>query len=249
MEANRIQRMPCLICSHCFKLVESIGRLEEALFFHNEVTYSIDETFLQSNKLDSLNVVERNGKTIKCNKLVTDNEKLRTCVLAIVSNGTVVMTLLIFKKTYQVDSARKTTMFIECSSVNDISTFPIYYASKDSGYMTALLWEKFVTLFLEVIRRSQVGCGAFLYIDHHTSHHTEASLLKLLQNDVHSFFLPHHTTHILQPLDNLIFAGIKNEFRKQTDCQVINALYAQERGNQRCRQQNLPNGFTKNSHI
>jgi hypothetical protein len=117
----------------------------------------LTKLLFKSNKLDSLNVVRRNGKTIKCNNLITDNGKLRTSVLAIASDGTVVMALLIFKKTYQVDRARKRTMFIECSSVTDMSTFPIYYASNDRGYMTALLWEKFVTSFLEVIRRSQAG--------------------------------------------------------------------------------------------
>jgi hypothetical protein len=130
---------------------------------------------------------------------------------------------------YQVDGARKRTMSIERPSVNNISTFPIYYTSNDSGYMNALLWERFVTSFLEVIRCSQVGCSALLYIDHHTSHHTETSLLKLFKNDVHSFFFPDHTTHILQPLDNVIFAGIKNEFRMQTDCQGINALYSRNK--------------------
>jgi hypothetical protein len=81
----------------------------------------LTKLLFKSDKLDNLNVVERNGKTTRFNKLVTDNGKLRTFVLVIAFDGTVVMALLIFKKTYQVDSARKRTMFIECPSVNDIA--------------------------------------------------------------------------------------------------------------------------------
>ncbi|KZL80674.1 transposase, partial [Colletotrichum incanum] len=51
--------------------------------------------------------------------------------------------------------------------------------------------------------------------DGHGSHTTTEFMWQCYINDVHLLFLPPHTSHVLQPLDQSVFSPVKSAYRKK----------------------------------
>ena len=54
-----------------------------------------------------------------------------------------------------------------------------------------------------------------LIVDGHGSHETTEFMFTCFQNNVNLIFLPSHTSHVLQPLDQSVFGPLKTTYRKQ----------------------------------
>ena len=63
-----------------------------------------------------------------------------------------------------------------------------------------------------------------LILDDHASHLDIEMIDKLIENDIHLFGLPPHTTDILPPLDVAIFRLFKVYFSKVTDMVTLHWL-------------------------
>jgi hypothetical protein len=82
--------------------------------------------------------------------------------------------------------------------------------------MTKNLWKNIVEQFIGVIKDTVSPVQALLITDRLSSH-LYISLHLLLQNNVFKFFLASHTTYLLQPLDNLVFATFKSVVSRNQD--------------------------------
>ena len=54
-----------------------------------------------------------------------------------------------------------------------------------------------------------------LIVDGHGSHETTEFMFTCFQNNINLIFLPSHTSHVLQPLDQSVFGPLKTAYRKQ----------------------------------
>ncbi|OHW96491.1 transposase [Colletotrichum incanum] len=109
---------------------------------------------------------------------------------------------------------------IECISAKGIPLHPlvIYKAvvpprSQPTTDKTAVTWLKRV--FLPQTAPSQSGQARLLILDGHRSHTTTEFIWQCYINNVHLLFLPPHTSHILQPLNQSVFSPVKSAYRKE----------------------------------
>jgi hypothetical protein len=65
------------------------------------------------------------------------------------------------------------------------------------------------------------GQPALLLLDCHSTHMELTSINLLLNSDIQPLYLPAHTTHILQPLDDVIFGSFKRKARVKRDHERI----------------------------
>jgi hypothetical protein len=101
------------------------------------------------------------------------------------------------------------TFFLKTVTLKDRNQHPTFYGFSESGYVTKELW-------LDMLRKlkariellyPKLACG--LLLDRLNIHMDEESLKYCLDNLIHVAFFPAHSSHIIQPSDNVIFQLFK----------------------------------------
>lgn len=93
----------------------------------------------------------------------------------------------------------------------------ILYAATETGYVDQLLFTNIMTAFadrLEVIDRG--GLETVVLSDQLTLHRDEKTIQQMLVRGVLMWSLPANTSHVTQPLDDLLFANFKSAWYKQS---------------------------------
>lgn len=89
-----------------------------------------------------------------------------------------------------------------------------FYASSESGYVTTELWSEILNLFCQVWEDNNLhGLKCNLLLDNLAVHRNVGVMLRCATRNVVTWFMPPHTSHFLQPLDNLPFAMLKRKIR------------------------------------
>lgn len=97
------------------------------------------------------------------------------------------------------------------------------YGTSPNGYMDAELFRNWIDK-LFVPRTHHIPKPLLLILDGHGSHMDINMIDSLVEQDIHLFCLPPHTTNILQPLDVAIFKPLKTYFSKLTDFATLASL-------------------------
>ena len=79
----------------------------------------------------------------------------------------------------------------------------------EEGYITNDLWIDIIAKFIDIIKVHLCDRPAVLILDRVGPHLEDSTLTSLMNNDISTLFLPAHTSHILQPLDDVIFSLFK----------------------------------------
>ncbi|KAF4485940.1 Pogo transposable element with KRAB domain [Colletotrichum fructicola Nara gc5] len=90
------------------------------------------------------------------------------------------------------------------------------FTATENGWTTddtAVEWLQRV--FLPQTRPSQPDQVRLLILDGHGSHTTTDFMWECYTNNIHLLFLPPHTSHVLQPLDQSVFSPVKAAYRKE----------------------------------
>ena len=146
-------------------------------------------------------------KTAKRHSFVQPQpDNIRTLVMAVNGKGEVLVELRIFK-----DPANSRTDKITLGGLRqgDCEEWPVYYAVTDNGYMDTKLWLDLVQRVVERHELLYQGLKPVLLLDHHTTHEQYEALRFLVEKMWKVLFFPSHTTHFLQPLDDVCFARYK----------------------------------------
>ncbi|KAI1004552.1 hypothetical protein K3495_g3665 [Podosphaera aphanis] len=103
--------------------------------------------------------------------------------------------------------------------------FPLDMTSYDSWKFTAIEngWITNTTAIVEWLKEVFLPLTApvdpqekrLLIVDGHGSHETTEFMFMCFQNNVKLLFLPSHTSHVLQSLDQSVFGPLKTAYRKQ----------------------------------
>ena len=102
------------------------------------------------------------------------------------------------------------------------------YGLSENGWMDGELFEEWFKHHFLV--HAPPARPLLLLLDGHVSHYNLSVLRMAAEEEVIIFCLPPHTTHLLQPLDNGLFASLKSQWRRE--CQ---SFYAQNPGKVLCR--------------
>jgi hypothetical protein len=90
----------------------------------------------------------------------------------------------------------------------------------DTGYTNDELTLRWLKHFDEHTSKQQVGSKRLLILDGHGSHHTRQFIQYCDDHGIVPFGLPPHLTHLLQPLDVVIFQPLKHYHAKALDILV-----------------------------
>nr|AER39694.1 transposase [Verticillium dahliae] len=78
---------------------------------------------------------------------------------------------------------------------------------------TAVFWLK--EIFIPSTQPTNPSTARLLILDGHGSHETTEFMYLCYTNNIHLVFLPPHTSHVLQPLDQSVFGPLKAAYRKE----------------------------------
>ncbi|KAM9874815.1 transposase [Verticillium dahliae] len=88
--------------------------------------------------------------------------------------------------------------------------------SNSSGFpciYSPVYWLK--EIFIPSTQPADPSTARLLILDGHGSHETTEFMYLCYSNNIHLVFLPPHTSHVLQPLDQSVFGPLKAAYRKE----------------------------------
>lgn len=185
-------------------------QVHEEIAFQADFVFNIDESGASMTNRRSKIIIDRSfthGGTVK-----VPNDALRTTVPIIQASGKVFMILHI----YCVSKSLPELLTPEPYSPDNkaISTrgdFDYYMAVTASGYMNKTLWEAWIAVFCRKAAAQMNGASGLIFMDRLSSHMSPTTLDLLLSNNIEVLYLPPHTTHIAQPLDQYPLANLKHK--------------------------------------
>ena len=127
------------------------------------------------------------------------NHELVTVVEAISAGGRTIPPIVILPGKCQQEHR------YDCTSIEDQALVAV----SDSGFLNDKLALEWVKHFNKYSTKDQAGVWWMLLLDGHRSHCTYKFLNYCTDADILLFCLPPHTTHILQPLDVVVFQPYK----------------------------------------
>jgi hypothetical protein len=93
-----------------------------------------------------------------------------------------------------------------------------------TGYTNDELAMQWIKHFNKHTQAKQVGKKRLLLVDGHGSHHTKEFIRYCDENSIVPFGMPPHMTHLLQPLDVVVFQPLKHYYAKELDYMVRDGL-------------------------
>ncbi len=158
------------------------------------------------------------------------------------------MVVLIYKEVSNGDTTKGSSIPIIPQLCQTRSSTPTYYATTANGFITNVLWKQIIDALVERIKSVSTNQPALLLLDRHSTHLELSSCKHMVDNNIQPLYLPAHTTHLLQPLDDVIFASFKFNMRKSVEWERMRRLISGESLNgmlEEILEQNKSKIFTK----
>lgn len=202
------------------RFISSFEYLQASYNLLDDYVINVDESScnLKNNQVSS---VLKSATSAKQGTMMIPQSVLRTIIPFVAASGKVWMVVYVFK-TISIKSVKaKDAVAIRPIAKETRSTWPSYYAMTNEGYITNDLWVNIIATFVDLISCHLGDRHALLLLDR-VSSHLEASTIKtLLDNNVELLYLPAHSSHILQPLDDIIFATFKAKAHEAKHKEII----------------------------
>jgi len=174
-----------------------------------ERIYNCDESGMAMDKMTSKVIVQRKSKQAYSeSKGNRDHITVHVCVSAA---GQPLPPFIIFEKAYPFGPYSRSGPDNAC------------YACSPNGYMDTELFKLWITKQF-IPETAHVRKPILLILDGHGSHMDIDMIDILVENDIHLYCLPPHTTNILQPLDLAVFRPLKTRFSNITDMVKLASL-------------------------
>ncbi|MDE2588109.1 MAG: hypothetical protein KGL95_00360, partial [Patescibacteria group bacterium] len=140
-------------------------------------------------------------------QLISKGDTLTSIVPIVSADGGCWMIVYIYKSGKDSKTLKKLPFVT--STRHTRLNWPILYCRTRTGQMNGTLWHSIAESFAAIVRPHLRGSIACLFCDSLTSHTSLNTLRLLLTNDIHVVLFPPHTTSVLQPLDDAVFASLK----------------------------------------
>ena len=145
----------------------------------------------------------------KQGRINTPKSHLRTILPFVAASGRVWMVVLIYKDVSKTDNGKELTVPMTTELRMTHSSIPTYYTTTANGFITTELWRQIIDKLVEQLSAFKHGQQAILLVNHHNTTLDSSSVKSLLDSNIQSLYLPAHTPHLLQPLDDVIFGAFK----------------------------------------
>lgn len=193
---------------HIEKFINSFNYLLEYNKYQSDYVINVDESPCNFRNYRTSKVV-KSAKSKRQGTIKTPQSPLRTIIPFVAASGKVWMVVYVFKQISPKSATAKNAIVLRAVKRQSRGTWPSYYATTANGYVTNDLWNNIIGKFVEVISPVKGNLPALLLLDRVGPHLQDSSLTALFKKDISTLFLPAHTSHIVQPLDDLIFATLK----------------------------------------
>lgn len=141
--------------------------------------------------------------------LTTKKEPLRTFMPFVSAAGEVWMVVVIFKLELSPAGKKINKLYFDSEAPKSYGNFPIYYTFNQNGFMTYEIWAESIRYLIARKKVLSSFKEIVLLLDRHVTHLHPEMIKLCLQNNIYLFFLPPHTSHWIQPLDNGPNASVK----------------------------------------
>lgn len=89
------------------------------------------------------------------------------------------------------------------------------YAWNKTGWVSKEIWNQSVKRFVTIMKTHFPGRAAVIIMDRLAAHLDPDIVGFLLQNNIYCLFIPAKSSHLIQPLDQYVFANFKKVLRKK----------------------------------
>lgn len=135
---------------------------------------------------------------------------LRTVVPFVAADGTPWMVVLVFRGPADEKSF---TLHMDLDLLKRASRrMEVVFAFTSKGFINKIVWRSIMRHYARVSAWRTLGKGSVLVTDNLSAHLDTQSLKFLAENNVKVIFIPPHTSHFLQPLDNGVNAQLQKGY-------------------------------------
>ena len=166
--------------------------------------FNYDETTMYYNVENQL-VIE-SARRARPNSIGIKAKSLCTCLVIVDAAGQPFLVAICLKKSGN---------HVQVPIPPDRYPIPTYYYYSPTGYFNQMLFANVMERFCERWQAQHPGLNAVLIGDNCGIHKCIDVMEKCLQQLVYMMFFPPNTSHFLQPLDDTIFASLKNSLHSK----------------------------------
>ena len=194
--------------------VSFINNYENYLFSDNineNCIFNIDEVRL------SINSKNLKFKALVSKKLITPYFKespggLAATYVPIISKDAIIIHFIVFPEAYNPSTSDEPIKSIHYTRT---CKPPLYRLRTTSGYLNHNCWMQILNIFINYFRNIDKKSKCLLIMDNLSIHVSVDSLSLLNRNNIVPLRLPCYSTSWSQPLDNLVFAQLKQHYKRQ----------------------------------
>jgi len=130
------------------------------------------------------------------------------------ASGKVAYSVYILPESNKADEKQTVTLSFCTSARVTWSNWEHGLVVKGKGYMTKELWPRIIKKFVDVIKTHDPQNWKFLIMDWLSSHMDIETMKICLENKILMVYIPPHTSHFLQPLDQMAFGLFKSQLNR-----------------------------------
>ncbi len=212
------QRVSKVTEEHVDKFIASFNYLQEHNLYQSDYIINVDESSCKLQNNRSTKVIT-SAKASKQGVVTTPPSQLRTIIPFVAASGKVWMVVYVFKAMSNKSAKAKDAIVLRPMKRQTRGEWTSYYASTSEGYITNELWIDIIAKFIDLISPIKRDLPAVLLLDRVGPHMQDSTIAKLAEIDTTTLYLPAHSSHIIQPLDDVPFANLK-----QFGCQARDKL-------------------------
>jgi len=195
--------------------------------FDNDFIINADESPCEISKSNWSKVLTSNKSTTQ-GVMNLPKSTLRTILPFVAASGKVWMIILIYKCMADSGSEKSAEVSVPTVIKRTRGNWPTYYTTTSKGFITNDLWKVIIEKLIELMKVSMGGKHALLLLDRHSTHLELSSMKTLIDSNIHPLYLPAHTTHIMQPLDDVILGHLKHHIQAKKGMETIRRLLTGE---------------------
>jgi len=225
------------------EFVRELEAIEEKYNIKDDFFINADETAAAPGPQHipkTVNTTSRRASTL----VTPEVDSLRTILPFVAASGKVWLLVLIFQKVHESESTVGKKIYFNPNRKKTRGSFPIFYASTETGYISKELWEQAIQALLHELDPHLGDLPALLLIDRHTSHLSVEAMTALVRRGVNTLYFPPHMTHVLQPLDDTPFSVLKKEIAAEK-IRLTSQLVAQQLRPTHVLQRVVPQAFVR----
>ena len=203
--------------TRCMAFVDILCDYQQKIYFHQDIVVNVDETRIDISRRKPItkSVISTNQTKAFLSRI--KKPELRSMLIFCNAAGDVLLNVLITPTSNTKKDEKWQNFPINSKDRRNGRILNRAYAWNIKGWVTKKIWWESVKLFVGIIHRIFPGRQVVLVLDKLAMHLNWEIVNYFYRNGVYCFFLPKKSSHVLQPLDQYMFANFKNLLRKRID--------------------------------